>query len=413
MPATTGEGGTENRGSESQSALIEKVALFYNKALRSAQKARVWLKRQGLGDDGLSDQWLMGAADGRLPKSLPADGNGPVESLRTLGILTSAGREYFLDCITLPLRDGDGGMVSLAGVSLQGEDRILATGPTALWNAPAARTYPELILATSLLDALSLHLAGFPQTCAVVGAHLKPMDLGLLHDAGVRRILLLGAPAAGGLLQEQLAAFSVRAHPLSAHALMAEKGLPELVAEVDRLLAVFAGKAGDGRMERQDQGFTVSFGRRRYEVLGVDRNARRLKVTIKTERSGRLHVDTLDLYHAKSRKTLLSDLCCFFEEQPAVIDGDIAKLIKLAEEFDLGQAAAGGTAPVAVMSEDERREAESFGKAEDLFASILADFRACGMVGEDSNILLCYLAAVSRKTDEPISVLVLSSSGAG
>ncbi len=412
MPAATEEGGTEIRRSESQSALIERVALFYNKALKGAQKARVWLKRQGFGEDGFRDNWLMGAADGRLLKSLPTDGNGPAKHLRDLGILTPAGKEYFLDGITLPLRDGDGGLISLAGVSFQGEDRLLSTRPTALWNAPVARLYPELILATGLLDALSLHLAGFPQTCAVVGAHLKSMDLALLHDAGVRKILLLGIQATGTLLSEQLAAFSVRAHPLAAQTFMAEKGLPELVAEVDRLLAVFAGKTGDGRMDRLGQGFAVSFGRRRYEMLGVDKNARRLKVTIKTERSGKLHVDTLDLYHAKSRKTLLQDLSCFFEEAPAVIDGDLAKLIKLAEDFTPGQGD-GGVSPVTVMSESDRREAESFGKAENLMDLIQEDFRACGMVGEESNILLCYLAAVSRKTAEPISVLVLSSSGAG
>jgi hypothetical protein len=413
MQETSEECRTESGEAENQAALIEKVALFYHKALPSAQKARGWLRRMGLNDDALRDQWQIGAADGRLLKSLPGDGQGPGERLRELGILTPAGKEYFLDCITMPLRDGEGGMVSLAGISFQGGDRLLASSPTALWNAPAARLYPELILATGLLDALSLHLAGFPQSCAVAGAHLKPMDLGLLHEAGVRRILLLGSPSAGGLLPEQLAAFSVRAHPMAAHALMAEKGLPELAAEVDRLLAVFADKAGDGRVERQDQGFSVSFGRRRYEVLGVDRNARRLKVTIKTERSGKLHVDTLDLYHAKGRKTLVQDLCIFFEEAPDVIDGDVAKLIKQAEEFDPGRFPAGGADPVAVMGEEDRRDAEAFGRGEDLLAAILADFRACGLVGEDSNILLCYLAAVSRKTEEPISVLVLSSSGAG
>lgn len=393
--------------------LLERLALFYHKALKNAQKAKSWLKRQGLDEGGLVEQWVIGAADGRLLKSLPTDGNGPVDRLRGLGLLTPAGKEYFLDCITLPIRDGDNGTISLAGILFHGEDRILTTSPAALWNAPAIRHYPELILTTRLLDALSLHLAGFPQACAVVGTHLKPMDIALLHDAGVRRILLLGTPPTGTLLTEQLAAFSMRSHPMSAHAFMTEKGLAELVVEVDRLLSVFAGKTGDGRMERINEGFTVSFGRRRYEVLGVDKNARRLKITLKTERSGKLHVDTLDLYHAKSRKTLLQDLSCFFEESPAVIDGDIAKLIKIGEEFSPGQGASGGVVAAVVMTEDERGEAEAFGKAENLTDLIMDDYRACGLVGEESNILLCYLAAVSRKTAEPISVLVLSSSGAG
>jgi DNA primase len=407
LPAPDADGDINPEG------LIEKVAAFYHKALKGAQKARAWLKRRGLDGDGLREQWLVGTADGRLLQSLPTDGKGPVGTLRALGVLTPAGGEYFVDGITLPVRDGDGGIVTLTGVSFKEEDRILSTSPTALWNAPAVRLYPELILTTRLLDALSLHQAGFPQTCAVVGAHLKPQDLALLHDAGVRKILLLGIQATGTLLSEQLAAFSVRAHPLSTHAFMMEKGLPELVTEVDRLLAVFTGKVGDGRMERLNEGFSVSFGRRRYEDLGVDKNARRLKVTIKTERSGKLHVDTLDLYHAKSRKTLLQDLSCFFEESPAVVDGDIAKLINFGEEFVPGQGISGGAVSIVAMTEVERREAESFGKADDLMELILQDYRACGLVGEESNILLCYLAAISRKTDEPISVLVLSSSGAG
>ena len=95
-------------------------------------------------------------------------GVGLSVALRGLGVLTPAGREYFLDCVTLPLRDGDGGLVSLAGIAFEGGDRLLAGSPAALWNAPATRLYPEVILATGLLDALSLHLAGFPQACAVV-----------------------------------------------------------------------------------------------------------------------------------------------------------------------------------------------------------------------------------------------------
>ena len=79
MPERTEEGGTEIPGQEDQAGLIEKVALFYSKALKGTQKARGWLKRQGLDGDGLQEQWLLGTADGRLLKSLPTDGSGPVD----------------------------------------------------------------------------------------------------------------------------------------------------------------------------------------------------------------------------------------------------------------------------------------------------------------------------------------------
>jgi hypothetical protein len=44
---------------------------------------------------------------------------------------------------------------------------------------------------------------------------------------------------------------------------------------------------------------------------------------------------------------------------------------------------------------------------------ILADFARCGVVGEETNKLVGYLAAVSRKLDEPLAVILQSSSAAG
>ena len=48
-----------------------------------------------------------------------------------------------------------------------------------------------------------------------------------------------------------------------------------------------------------------------------------------------------------------------------------------------------------------------------LLERILADFDACGVVGEDTNKLVGYLAAVSRKLDRPLAVMIQSSSAAG
>ena len=44
-----------------------------------------------------------------------------------------------------------------------------------------------------------------------------------------------------------------------------------------------------------------------------------------------------------------------------------------------------------------------------LLDRILADFERCGVVGEDTNKLVGYLAAVSRKLDEPLAVIVQSA----
>ena len=65
------------------------------------------------------------------------------------------------------------------------------------------------------------------------------------------------------------------------------------------------------------------------------------------------------------------------------------------------------------MSEAETDAALELLKSPRLLERVLADFEACGVVGEETNKLVGYLAAVSRKLEEPLAVLIQSSSAAG
>lgn len=61
---------------------------------------------------------------------------------------------------------------------------------------------------------------------------------------------------------------------------------------------------------------------------------------------------------------------------------------------------------------DYTDEALAFGKG-NIIQTIKDDYTKLGLIGEDHNKLMCYLAAVSRKMDNPLNILMLSSSGAG
>src|ERR1019366_2356502 len=65
------------------------------------------------------------------------------------------------------------------------------------------------------------------------------------------------------------------------------------------------------------------------------------------------------------------------------------------------------------MNEAEQIEALALLKSPELLARIVADFDACGLVGEATNKLAGYLAATSRKLDAPLAILVQSSTAAG
>ena len=47
-----------------------------------------------------------------------------------------------------------------------------------------------------------------------------------------------------------------------------------------------------------------------------------------------------------------------------------------------------------------------------IFQTILEDYETLGVIEEEHNKLMCYLAATSRLMDTPLNILVLSSSGA-
>jgi DNA primase len=65
------------------------------------------------------------------------------------------------------------------------------------------------------------------------------------------------------------------------------------------------------------------------------------------------------------------------------------------------------------MTEDERVEALELLRDPKLCERIVEDLGRAGIVGEETNKLVCYLAATSRKLEEPLAVVIQSSSAAG
>ena len=62
---------------------------------------------------------------------------------------------------------------------------------------------------------------------------------------------------------------------------------------------------------------------------------------------------------------------------------------------------------------EERAAALELLRDPHLLDRIVADFARCGVVGEETNKLVGYLAAVSRKLDAPLAVIMQSSTAAG
>jgi DNA primase catalytic core len=457
---------------ERAAALLERTISIYEKNFSESPEARAYLESRGITDAALFSRFRIGASTGKFSEMLPTEGLIR-EDLKRVGILldpikpnTTPTKERFESCVVFPVFNEEGELTTVYGRSIgngKGRHLYLPGRPTGIWNAQTIKVDLEIILTESVIDALSVMVAGFPNVISIQGTNgLKDADIESFARRGVTSVILLldGDDAGGkavGRLRPRLEAagidVTVKALPeehdpnsyLQAYGAEAlgqfiasdcwtpseMNPTPEPVPDTDGMRAAAASGQAPGFSSTKNEepstkhaprslgeggndGFAVTYGLRTYNVLGLEKGPRKLRATVRVEHAGKLHVDTLDFYSSRSRRMLAQDLCRIFDESPETIEADITRLLQACEKQPVQTAGDSKreTAPPP-MSPADRKDAEAFGKSPDLIERILADFETCGLVGEEPNKLLAYLAATSRKTDEPLSVLVLSSSGAG
>lgn len=179
----------------------------------------------------------------------------------------------------------------------------------------------------------------------------------------------------------------------------APRDLP--VAATDKEIVLTLGEGADAR---------------RYRVRGLAKNLAVdvLKVNLMVAQNDAFHIDTLDLYAAKARAAYVAQAAQETGIADAILKADLGRVLLALEGLqDERIQKALAPEPQPQMSQPEREAAHALLKSPDLVSRILSDFAACGLVGEETNKLVGYLAAVSRKLDKPLGVVIQSSSAAG
>jgi DNA primase len=137
----------------------------------------------------------------------------------------------------------------------------------------------------------------------------------------------------------------------------------------------------------------------------------RVALSVTDTRSDRFHLDTLDLYSARQRTAFLSAAVTELHTPIETLRPEMARVIAAAEVAHDREAEAEEVLPE--MTDAERTAATELLCSPDLIGRVTADLGSLGVVGEATNLLICYLATVSRLSDRPFGVLVQSSSAAG
>ena len=371
-----------------------------------------------------------------------------ISALKRIGILNEKGHEMFYSCVVFPLLSEGGDVVGLYGRRVDDEPgsapdagiyvrHLYLSGPRlGLVNRQAVKRSEILILTESIIDALTLYDRGFKNVMPIYGVN------GLLDEHLLffnRRIkaayLAFDADEAGRQAAEavslRLKEKGVVSYPVALPAAGAAEGSMKDVndyfkSHTPEAFGQLLKTAGPGNLDpperagnneqtykETEHGFIAGFGSRQYEIKGIQRGDTQLKATIKASAdvSGNLpfELSTIDLYSSRSR-IWFGKLCApLFGAAEELVKEDIGKILNLVEGFKPKNQEKMPGEP----SREEKARALKLLNNPDMFNEILIDLETIGVTGEETNKLVGYLAAVSRKLDEPLSVLIQSRSAAG
>ena len=436
-----------SRGAEltaKQIKLLTRVIEFYHKTFSEDSRAREYLASRCITGNALFAAHCVGFANGTLLNVLPQEGE-VIDGLKELGILNERGNEHFYGCATFPLYDLAGNPCGIYGRCIEqmrsgdSPSHLYLPGPRrGLFNRQAIRSHKEIILTEAIIDSLTLISAGIHNTIPCYGTNGLTADhLALFKQYPPEAVTIAFDGDTTGRQAAETAALRLASEGFNAHSMQlpdeedinsffyltadAKEKFLELLhqANPENPKGVVEGKKQEPETKADsftptDSGFTATLSGRRYEVRGIAKGDSKLKATVKgiggDGGKKRFHVDTVDFYSARSRTFLVKGLCDLFNDPDELITRDLERLAEQCEGWQEPETA--GSAALE-MIESDREAALAFLKNPDMFTEILTDFETLGYTGEEMNKLLCYLAAVSRKIDEPISVMIQSRSAAG
>jgi DNA primase len=447
--------------------LLCQVTAFYHETLKQSPEALEYLTKRGLHSEEMLTRFQLGYANRtlgyRLPASNRAAGDDMRGRLQKLGILRESGHEHFNGSLIIPIVSPGGEVMQMYGRKILDHHlrpgtpmHLYLPGPhRGVWNEEALAASKEIILCEALIDALTFWCAGFRNVTASYGVNGFTDDhRAALKKHGTQRVTIAydrdeaGEKAALALAEELMAAgiecfrvlfprgcdaneYAREGHSLGQILNQAQwlgKGQAPERPHVDVIPAEPAAKeepapvpplaaASDVPAEIRPQEIIVTLGDRRYRVRGLSKNLSYevLKVNLLASRADGFHVDTFNLYTAHQRAAFIKQAALEMSVKEDVVKRDLRHVLLKLEELQDEQirAALKPKESTKAMGEEERAAALDLLRAPDLLDRVLADLARCGVVGEQINKKVAYLAAVSRLLDAPLAVIVQSSSAAG
>ncbi|MGB8062895.1 MAG: CHC2 zinc finger domain-containing protein [Candidatus Sulfotelmatobacter sp.] len=166
----------------------------------------------------------------------------------------------------------------------------------------------------------------------------------------------------------------------------------------------------------------ASFGARTYRVLNLEKctSLGRMQVNVKvsgTNVRGEwcYHGDTFDMESFPRRAAFIKQTAHELAAKEETIQREVGQLWGALGDMqrEMLRNTLTPEAEETIMTAEEKAAAMELLRDPRLLKRVLEDFEKCGVVGEETNKKVSYLAAVSRLLEKPLAIVVQSASSAG
>ena len=153
-----------------------------------------------------------------------------------------------------------------------------------------------------------------------------------------------------------------------------------------------------------------------YRVTGLEKTlgSEGLKITLRLKCGERFHLDQVDLSRDVERRRFIERASEETGLLPELLRRDMGRLLLAVEQAQAEFCKPSETVAAKVtLTPEERREAVAWLSQPDLMGRLRQAFSKSGIIGEETNALVAYLACVSRKLERPLAVIIQSASASG
>ena len=442
--------------------LLKKITDYYHNTFKENPRGAEYLRKRGIINPDIYKDYQLGFVDGSMKNTLNPE---TTQHLKQIGILNDKGNETFYNCVIFPISDEDGNIVSFYGRNIEPFDTLRARRQSHLYlagkhqgvfNGQVLKTNKTIILTESIIDCVSLIQLGINNAVPLYGTNgLTPDHVQLFRNHLTKEILLCldndesGRNASKRLEKEfgtiGIATTEIRipdVKDLNDYILSGRSKkefdclvtniriIKSLSDEYEKKSVIPAqaclsvDREGVPRITAENNQLHFNFKERQYRLRGFNVNRLdQLRVNIKVTNGENHHLDTFDLYNARARenfitqtkKTLNLENGSTGSPDAGHIHRDLSFIVDHLENLqskNIDKDSSPAEAEYEITDVD-RADALGLLKSKNLFDQILTDFKACGHIGEENNLLFGYLAGISRKLATPLAVLVISRSASG